>query len=130
MTADNNHKSNDLARYSLVYLASPYTKWDDLDAAADEAARICAALVQDGVNAFSPIVLGHQLAVVGGLPPRDSNLWLTFCRPYVQACDALCVAHMDGWDQSVGINHEVLQFAWARKPIFDLDPVSLEAIRR
>lgn len=128
--ANEEHGDLMLSEYQLCYLATPYTKWDDLDAAANEAARINASLVQDGIRAFSPIVLGHQLAVIGGLPPREANLWIEFCAPYVDACDALIVAHMRGWDESVGIAAEVRAFAEAGKPIFDLDPATLEITKR
>ena len=120
----------DLAQFSLLYLATPYTKWTDLDAAANEAARINAALVKEGLNVFSPIVLGHQLAVIGGLPPRDPALWPRFCAPYVDACDALIVVHMPGWQESTGITAEIRAFKESRRPIFDLDPQTLAYTRR
>lgn len=123
-------KVKDLAQFSLCYLATPYTKWADLDAAANEAARINAALIQDGIHAFSPIVLGHQLAVIGGLPPRDPQLWPRFCAPYVETCDALIVVHMPGWLESSGVAAEIKAFKESNRPIFDLDPETLDYTRR
>lgn len=123
-------KTMDLKQFSLCYLATPYTKWDDLDAAAAEAARINASLFEQGVNVFSPIALGHQLAKHGGLAPRDPAIWPRFCAPYVEACDAMIVVHMEGWLVSKGIAEEIKMFGDAGKPIFDLQPDTLEFSRR
>lgn len=123
-------KTMDLKQFSLCYLATPYTKWDDLDAAAAEASRITAALFQQGINVFSPISLGHQLAEHGGLAPRDPSIWPRFCAPFVEACDAMIVVHMEGWLISKGIAEEIKMFADAGKPIFDMQPGTLEFTRR
>lgn len=130
LAAEEGYAADDLSHYSLVYLATPYTKWNDLDAAAAQAAVISADLFTSGVKVFSPIVLGHQMAILGNLAPRDPEIWPPFCEPFIEACDALCVARMDGWKESNGIAAETIAFEAAGKPVFDLDPQSMKVTRR
>lgn len=110
----------------LVYLATPYTRYPaGIHAAFADAARLAAALMIAGVKVYSPIAHTHPLAIHGGLDPRDLTIWLPFDEALMAKADALCVAHLDGWDTSTGIAHEVRFFEAAGKPVFDLDPETL-----
>ena len=127
--SNGHHPLGDLAAltsFRLCYLATPYSKYKggDLHAAFVDAARLAAELLSIGVRVYSPIAHTHPLAIHGHLDPLDHSIWLPFDEAMMEAADCLIVAHMDGWDVSYGIEHEVNFFAAAGKPIFDLDPDS------
>ena len=116
---------------TLAYLATSYSKHPHgHELAFREAARLVAKLLCAGVNAYSPIAHTHPVAIYGGLDLLDHAIWLPFDELMMHRCDALIVAHVDGWQESKGIAHEVAFFEKADKPIFDLDPNSLKMIRR
>lgn len=122
---------NDLRQFSLVYLATPYSKYPfGIEAAFREAASIACALMKTHIKVYSPIAHTHPLAVYGKLDPLDHAIWLPFDEAMMEASDALVVTHMDGWADSYGIQHEVDFFLSARKPIFDLEPATFEITKR
>lgn len=116
----------------LGYLATPYSKYPaGTTAAYFTAARIAAGLLRAGIPVYSPITHTHPIAVAGNLDPLDHSIWLPFDELMMARCDYLIVAHMDGWQESKGIAHEVEAFTLARKPIFDLpDIMTCELVRR
>lgn len=116
-----------LSSYRLCYLATPYSKYKggDLIAAFEDASRLAAELLATGVRVYSPIAHTHPLAIHGHLDPLDHSIWLPFDEAMMDAADCLIVAHMDGWQESYGIKHEVEFFEKADKPIYDLDPASI-----
>jgi hypothetical protein len=110
----------------LYYLATPYSKYaKGIEVAFADAAALAARLLVAGHKVYSPIAHTHPLAVHGKLDPLDHAIWLPFDGAMMRACDAILVAHMDGWQQSKGVLHEIRVFAKANKPIFDLDPDTL-----
>lgn len=117
---------------TLAYLASPYTLAPDRRLMARKTARLCSRLILSGVHAFSPIVHGHFMSrgEYGELDPLDGELWQQINQPYLEVCEPLIVAHMDGWAESKGVAHEIAYFVKAGKPIFDLDPETLKMVRR
>lgn len=121
-----------LENFRLCYLATPYSKYKggDLVSAFEDAAALAAELLAAAVRVYSPIAHTHPLAMHGNLDPLDHSIWLPFDEAMMDAADCLIVAHMDGWDSSFGIAHEVEFFTKAGKPIFDLDPVTLQVSRR
>lgn len=122
---------NDLQRYSLCYLATPYSKYSaGLDKAFEDAAALAASLLVEGVKVYSPIAHTHPLAKYSHLDPLDHEIWLPFDEAMMAAADALIVAHMDGWQDSYGIAHEIDYFTKAGKPIYDLEPSSFAITRR
>lgn len=115
----------------LAYLATPYTKYPHgIVPAFETAARLAARLLVAGVNVYSPIAHTHPLAIHGGLDPLDLSIWLPFDQTMMEAAEALIVAHMEGWEESAGIAHEVAFFTAAGKPIWDLDPATMGMVRR
>ena len=116
---------------SLAYLATPYSKWKlGPEAAFIEASKLAARLLVSGVKVYSPIAHTHPLAYYGGLDLLDLSIWLPFDEAMMERCDVLIVAHMDGWQESKGIAHEIEFFKRAEKPIFDLDPETLVMTKR
>lgn len=119
-----------------VYLATPYSR-EVVDAAGHwnlnlslhaqfDAARHQVDLMRVGVTAVSPIV---QAAVMGQgsvgafdtapkLDPLDGAMWQLWCRPMLDACCAVVVLDINGWQQSTGIWAEVQRAVEAQKPVF------------
>lgn len=106
----------------LAYLATPYSKYKaGIEQAFIDAAKLAARLMQAGINVYSPIAHTHPIAIYGEIDPYDLTLWLELDRAMMSKCDTLIVAHMDGWEQSSGVAHEIAFFAHAGRPVFDLD---------
>ena len=124
--AGEGYPDGDLCGFSLVYLATPYSKYPQgRQLAFRHASALAARLLEAGVKVYSPIAHTHPLAEYSGLDPLDHEIWLPFDEAMMSAADALCVAHMEGWSESFGVQHEIKVFAEAKKPIFDLDPKTL-----
>jgi hypothetical protein len=116
---------------ALWYLATPYTNYEaGIEAAFRDAAVLASRLLRAGYRVYSPIVHTHPLAIHGGLDPLDHSIWLPFDEAMMERCDRLIVAHMKGWQASRGIAHEIEFFERAGKPIWDLDPVTLQLAKR
>ena len=116
---------------ALAYLATPYSKYPaGLQQAFVDAAKLAALLLRSGMNVYSPIAHTHPLALYGNLDPLDHLIWLPFDQAMMNAADVLLIAHMQGWQESYGIAHEIEYFETAGKPIFDLDPKTLVMTRR
>lgn len=120
-------KLDDLKRFDLLYVATPYSKYPaGTEAAFEAAAAITARLMQMGLKVFSPIAHSHPLAVHGDIDPLDHSIWLPFDRVMMAKADALLVVMMDGWEQSFGIQHEIEIFQKSLNPHFYLDPITME----
>ncbi|MDI3335885.1 DUF1937 family protein [Defluviimonas aestuarii] len=102
----------------LVYLATPYSKvtLDDrgnwsFHASADameRASRVSARLAKLGITAVSPIVMAADMCHTDAtLDPLDADFWTRWCAPILAASRSVVVPSIPGWDQSVGIWHEV-----------------------
>ena len=116
---------------ALAYLASPYTRYRLGPVVAfQDVCKLSARLLIAGVNCYSPIVQTHYIAIHGALDALDHSIWLPFDEAMMAAADVLIVAHLEGWDESFGIEHEIKFFEDAGKPIFDLDPHTLIMARR
>lgn len=111
----------------LVYVATPFTLFPGgPEWAFVQASQLTARLVQMGVRAFSPIVHSFPLAKHGGIDPLDGAFWLAADKPFMGACDVLAVGALPTWEKSTGIKIEVETFLNAGKPVYHLDPVTLE----
>lgn len=101
-----------------VYVGSPYSKYaDGLPAAARVASWATAKLMNRGLLAFSPIAHSHAVAEHGDVDPLDWSLWQRQDQPLMDAASSLVVLMLDGWQDSVGLNHEIECFIAAHKPI-------------
>ncbi len=119
----------DLKKHSLVYVATPYSKYPGgLTVAFEEAARITAYLLQHGVKAFSPIAHTHPIAIYGDINPLDHSFWLPVDLPIINKSDALLIVQMTGWKESKGIAWEVRRFKKAKKPIYYFDPYTIPGL--
>lgn len=115
----------------IAYLATPYSRYRYGHVQAHkDACKLAAHLVCAGIKVFSPIAHTHPIAVHGALDLLDHAIWLPLDEAMMEAAAVLIVAHMEGWDESSGVAHEVKFFEMRGKPIYDLDPRSLMMVRR
>jgi hypothetical protein len=112
---------HDLLRFSdklLVYLATPYSRYPKgLDTAREHACLIAAEFVEAGVPVFCPIAHSHEIAMLGGLDPKDHDLWARQNEALMEHCDALAVPLMTGWSTSKGVCAEIDFFKSRRRPV-------------
>jgi hypothetical protein len=92
---------------SFIYVASPYSH---ADAAVREerylsVVRFIAKSAEDYVL-YSPIAHWHLASKLGGLP-GDSHFWLKQNLVMLRMARGLWVLCLDGWEESVGVNHEI-----------------------
>ena len=119
----------DLQPNALIYIATPYSRYRaGITAAFGDAAALAAELLKRGINVYSPIVHTHPIAIHGGIDPVDHGIWLPFDAVMITKADALLVAKMDGWEESFGIEHEIDEFKKAGKPIYYLEPTTMEIV--
>lgn len=99
----------------MIYIASPYSHPTQLvmEERVREAFKYAARLKEQGRICFSPVVYGHQfyLAGVRGHTHYD---WLEFNERILEACSEVHVLMLHGYENSLGVAHEV-QFAKDRK---------------
>lgn len=116
-----------LRKDELYYLASPYSKYPDgHEKAFEDVARVAAELVRQGIHFFCPITHTHPIAEFGGLDPFDHRIWYPLDSMILHRCDALLVAMLPGWDESVGIAEETKLFANLLRPMYFVDPITFE----
>lgn len=113
----------DLARAGRLYLASPYTATKDREQAFRDACYLAARLTAGGIPVFAAVPWGHVLVLHGYLPQDDHAFWMEALRPWMDACDALVVATIDGWEKSRGIAEEIRIFRDAGKPIYRMNRI-------
>ena len=107
----------------LCYLGTPYSRYPGgIYTAHFQACKIAARLLRAGINVYCPIAETHSIAMVGHIDPLDHSIWMPRDRLFMERCDALIVAHMEGWQESIGVTEEIKYFADAGLPIYDLDP--------
>lgn len=117
----------DLKKFDLIYLGTPYTKYPDgHESAWREAISVLGRLLDLKIKVYSPIVQGHPLSSVYGIDPHDVEFWVRFNRPLIDKSDAFLIVTMESWEISSGLKHEVGIFLEQGKPIFYLDPNDLK----
>jgi hypothetical protein len=116
----------ELKRYGMLYLATPYSKYPGgIEEAFEKAAKATAALIEVGVIVYSPIVHSHPAAIHGNIDPHNHEIWLPFNEAMMKRSDALVVVKMFTWESSFGIAEEIKFFTAAKKPIHYFDPITL-----
>ena len=116
-----------LKKYTFLYMAGPYSLYPaGIEQAFIDHCRIAAELVRDGVHVYSPVAHTHPIAVHGDIEPLNHEFWMKFNRAAMKVSKALVIVELPGWEESVGVEQERLAFARMGKPIYYLDPDSLE----
>jgi len=97
-----------MSSHTLAYLATPYTKYSEgIERAFIDACKLAGRLIQAGVHVYSPIAHSHPIAVHANMDPLDQTFWLDLDAAMLHVCRVLIIAHMDGWEQSTGVAHEI-----------------------
>jgi len=97
----------------LIYIASPYSH-DDPNVRVKrfmEVFKFTQKLLENGVNAFSPIVYSHQFACMSDKLKGDWQTWKELDELMLSKCDGMVVLCIVGYRNSTGINTEV-EFAY------------------
>jgi len=126
----------------MIYLASPYSHADPeiREARFEWVTSIAARFQFEGVLCYSPIVASHPLvadlsvmATNAGTPmdPVGFQFWKANNEWHITRCNALVVVMMEGWEDSKGIQAELVFAAKQHKPIeyLDLQSSAVEARR-
>ena len=110
----------------FYYLASPYSRYPaGLDAAYTDVARLAGRLMALGYHVFSPIAHCHTAGRLEQLPPTH-EFWLALDFKFIDRTDALLVAMLPGWDVSDGVTAEIDYARRTGKPVYFLNPETLE----
>lgn len=105
------------------YLGSPYTKHPmGLEVAFRRASAAAGRLIKSGLGVFSPIAHSHPVAISGGLPLSDLELWKKQNHPFMVSAKGLIVLEDESWEESVGLRHEIETFRELNKPIVYVTP--------
>lgn len=107
----------------MIYLASPYSHPErHVEVARFKSARQCAAHLTfiRGLDVFSPIVYGHELAVAFDLP-TSASVWHRFNTSMLRLATEMYVLKIGGWDTSLGVAEELSQARSLYVPIRYVD---------
>lgn len=93
----------------MIYLASVYSL--NADAALREeryeyALKWLADFSCQGICVFSPVVHSHDMGIKHNLP-STFDFWEQLDYSYMDACEALYVLQMDGYQDSKGVSAEI-----------------------
>jgi nucleoside 2-deoxyribosyltransferase len=108
----------------MIYLASPYTHPDPAvrEQRFQAACRAAAALIHEGFVVFAPIVHSHPVAAYG--LPTSWAFWRKQDQEHLEQCDELLVLMLDGWQESTGVQAEILLARELGKPVRYLAPAA------
>ena len=98
----------------FIYVASPYSG-NEL-ANYEATVKFVADSMQEGYIIFSPIVHCHQIAVDYNLP-GDFKFWQRYSYEMLAAAGRLWVLQLPGWEESKGVQAEILYANRAHIPI-------------
>lgn len=116
----------------FFYVGTPYSKYPHpadgplgqrLEYAFWMACEATAKLAALKIPVYSPIAHSHPISkTLMGVSPTDHDFWVEFDAPMVAAAAGLIVVMADGWEVSHGLQHEIIQFQRAGKPVVYWDP--------
>jgi hypothetical protein len=112
---------------TLIYLASPYSS-PTIAIQQQRYELICqiaGELILQGHVVFSPVVHGHGIAEHGNVA-TDWTTWGRLDLELLRRCDEVWVAMISGWDNSIGVEEEVIIAIDLGKPVGYLNPTSLK----
>jgi len=113
----------------LNYLATPFTRHPrGLDAAFREACFTAELVRRLGLDVYCPIEETFSVSKRTKIDPLDYEFWQAVIAPWIPRCDRILVAMIDGWEQSVGIEHERREFRRLGKPELLIHPFTLRPL--
>lgn len=105
------------------YIASPYTSPDAMVRTERYLAAIQYAhfLLSNGIPCFSPIIHYHLISLLWRMP-KEFAFWKNYDEAMIKSCNAIRVLMIPGWEESIGVTHEI-DFAYSLgKVIIMVDP--------
>ena len=104
------------------YVASPYSLYIyGKEAAAREVGMAALELSKRGFHVFSPIAHSHAMCLTDPGLKDDAFFWEAQDRPFLELAAGLIVVRMRGWDESIGVDHEIRCTREMKKPILYLE---------
>lgn len=93
---------------SVIYVASPYSHPDAKvrEYRYERVRAFTASLLRRNLTPFSPIVYCHELAKDFSLP-TDAESWKRFNDQMLSLSVAMVVLCLEGWQESLGVTHEI-----------------------
>jgi len=94
------------ADLGLVYLAAPYSAGDEAveRERVEKVTDVAAQLIAHGYHVFSPLTYTVRIADRGAQPPAG---WYEFDLQFLDACEAIAVLTLEGWERSKGVGIEI-----------------------
>lgn len=105
----------------MIYLAQPYShpRIHIREQRYQSAMKWCYKLHH--LRPFSPIVHWHKIAEMYGMP-TEFRFWKAINFSYLDTSSGLYALLIDGWQTSVGLNHEVRYAKLIKKPFWIVEP--------
>lgn len=118
---------DELRALASIFLSTPYTKYKGgIDAAHYDAVHLVLKLHKQKIHGiYSPILHWHDVAYYGGLS-TEHHAWKAENEHKMRYASALLVGELDGWEDSAGIAGEIEYFTKWSKPVFYIQPETLE----
>jgi len=93
----------------MIFISSPYTHKDKKveHQRYVDTCKYAAYLFTQQKMAVSPVIVGHPLLEHEKLP-GDFTFWKDYSFELLKGCSELHVLMLEGWDASVGIQHEII----------------------
>lgn len=111
----------ELINLGRIYLAIPYSHKDEevKELRYEIANCISAYLMRMGAIVFSPITHSHPLVKYG--LPTDYEYWKTQDESFMDTCASIIVITLDGYEESNGVNSEIMYMTNSDKPVHYLN---------
>lgn len=77
-------------------------------------------LMRMGTKVFSPIAHTHPITKYG--LPLGWDYWSQYDRWFIERCDNAIVLRLDGWEESKGVQAEIVMAKELNKSITYIDP--------
>lgn len=129
-------KVKELDKTKVYYLACPYTAIGEVGEKRleiqqqryEEITRIGAKLTRDhGLVVLGPITTSHNFKIHEPTLGTEWAFWKEIDELLIERCsDAVLVAMMDGWADSVGVRAEIDKAKLEQIPIYFLDPETMD----
>lgn len=106
-------------KHGYWYLATPYSKYPGgKQAAFEEASRIAAELLREGIHVYCAISHTHPMAEFGKIDGDSANaVWAALDLQFMQRAYGIIICEMPSWESSTGIAHELAWFKARQRPV-------------
>jgi hypothetical protein len=106
----------------MIYLASPYSHPDPsvIESRVEQTKQAMYQLLSQGYVIFSPILMLHETCKSYNMPGEAKD-WVEFNSVFLSRSDSMFVLCIEGWRQSVGIGHEILEAQLGGVPVHYVD---------